>query len=92
MRADRCNRCRFWNEDMSARDPNDENFGFGQCRRKEPVLLQPLAMMLLPKLEFGQQVDPDLDVTSLTCASVWPATGATDWCGRYEPKGGGGPC
>ena len=42
----------------------------------------------LPKLEYGQQADPEIDTPRLQCASLFPASFATDWCGRFEAAAG----
>lgn len=82
--AERCNRCRFWREDMEHRDPSDENWGFGSCRRRPPVILETVAKHMLPPLRYGQQVDPDLDPLDLHSASRFSGTSSTDWCGAFE--------
>ncbi len=81
---ERCNRCRFWLENTRHRDPNDENWGFGVCRRDTPKVVDCMVQALMPKLSYGQQEDPELDTVSMSTCSMWPATGAADWCGRFE--------
>lgn len=83
--TEQCNRCRFWAEDMKERDPNDANWGFGRCRLRPPVISETYVAALIPKLEYGQQCDPDIDTTSLSTASLFPATHSADWCGEYRP-------
>lgn len=82
--AERCNTCRFWHEDLSVRDPADADFGFGHCRRRPPVVIDSVARALLPKLEYGQQSDPEIGTASMTDASLWPATFAMSWCGEFD--------
>lgn len=82
--TEQCNRCRFWLEDMKERDPNDANWGFGRCRLRPPVISESYVAAFIPKLEYGQQCDPDIDTTSLSTASLYPATHSTDWCGSFE--------
>ena len=89
--SERCNLCRFWKEDMVHRDPSDADWGFGLCRRRVPVLVSSAVMAIMPKPEFGQQVDPDIDTARLTSASLHPSTHSLDWCGEYERLGGGVP-
>lgn len=81
-----CGSCRFWRLDEAREDPNDPGCGPGWCRRDPPVLIQQMAVMLLPRLEYGQQVDPELDTNDLVSASQHPGTWSTDWCGRFERK------
>ena len=85
----RCNKCRFWLEDMADRDPNDPNWGFGSCRREPPRLIESIVKPLMPELRYGQQQDPDMGPLELVSASRFPATASTDWCGRYEAIAGG---
>jgi hypothetical protein len=80
---EQCNRCRFWCEEMKHRDPNDADWGFGRCRREPPRLSESYIAALMPKLEYGQQHDPDMDALQLSTASIFPATHSTDWCGKY---------
>ncbi|WP_156359151.1 hypothetical protein [Sphingomonas sp. Leaf242] len=84
MPAERCNKCRFWLEDMSNRDPHDADWGFGSCRREPPRLVEVIVKPLMPALAYGQQTDPDMMPLDLVSASRFPATSAIDWCGRYE--------
>lgn len=84
----RCNTCRFWLEDMSVRDPNDINGGYGSCRLRPPVLLDCIVKPLMPQLSYGQLTDPDMDPLELVSATRFPATQATDWCGQYQAPSG----
>jgi hypothetical protein len=86
MTALQCNRCRFWCEEMKHRDPNDTEWGFGQCWRKPPVLMECMVKPQLAKLEYGQQVDLGIDAVQASIASVWPATHSHDWCGKFEKR------
>lgn len=86
--SERCNRCRFWIEDMAHRDPNDADWGFGSCRRRPPVLVESVIAKTMPPLLYGQQTDPEMDALDLHAASRFPATASTDWCGEYEREGG----
>ena len=86
--AERCNRCRFWIEDIAERDPNDPDWGFGWCRRRPPVLVECIAKPLMPQLRYGQSVDPDMSPLDLVSASKHPATHSVDWCGEYERNAG----
>lgn len=79
-----CNRCRFWLEDMRVRDPRDENFGFGHCRREPPRLSEAMVKALRPKPSHNEQIEPEMTTTSMMTASLFPATFATDWCGRFK--------
>jgi hypothetical protein len=85
--VERCNKCRFWHEDMADRDPNDANCGYGSCRREPPRLVEAIVKPLMPELRYGHHTDPDMSPLELLSASRFPATGATDWCGRYEAAG-----
>lgn len=82
--TEHCNRCRFWHEDMAVRDPADVNFGFGHCRRRPPVVIDSVVSALLPKLEYGQQADPEIGTASMSNASLWPVTFAMSWCGDFD--------
>jgi hypothetical protein len=82
---EQCNRCRFWREEEDTRDQNDENFAFGHCRQSPPVILDSIAGLQVVPPRYGQQSDLDLDITDLSTATRFPATFATDWCGRFEP-------
>ncbi len=86
--SERCNRCRFWSEEMAHRDPSDDDFGFGWCRRRPPVLIETIVKPLLPALRYGQQTDEDMSALDLVSASKHPATHSLDWCGEYEPARG----
>lgn len=88
LSSERCNRCRFWSEDMTTRDPADENFGFGHCRRSPPVMIPQIAAMQIQPPSHRQQTDLELDITAAHTASRFPATFSADWCGEYEPIGG----
>jgi hypothetical protein len=55
--TDQCNRCRFWFEDMKLRDPRDENWGFGSCRRAPPVIVDCLMAAQIERPVYGQQID-----------------------------------
>lgn len=83
--AERCNKCRFWLEDMADRDPNDPDWGFGSCRREPPRLVECIIKPLMPELRYGNQTDPDMGPLALYSASCFPATSSIGWCGRYEP-------
>lgn len=87
----RCNRCCYWLEDMRSRDPADENWGFGSCRRRPPVLVECIVKPLMPQLRYGQQEDPDMDPLDLVSATRFPATTALDWCGDYRRVAEGQP-
>lgn len=84
LAAERCNLCRFWQEDMTHRDPNDPDWGFGSCRRRPPILVECIVKPLMPQLSYGQQVDPDMDLLDLISASRFPATHSVDWCGEFQ--------
>lgn len=86
--SEQCNRCRFWREDKAERDPNDPGWGFGLCRREPPRVSETYVAALMPKLEYGQQADPEIGVVAMTTASLFPATTLTDWCGRFEQREG----
>jgi len=85
--ADRCNNCRFWFEDMTVRDPNDVNWGFGSCRREPPRWIEAIAERLIPKPSYGQITDSNMSPLELIDACRFPATFATDWCGQYHSTG-----
>ncbi|MGW8278557.1 hypothetical protein ACWGK7_03550 [Sphingomonas aurantiaca] len=82
--TERCNRCRFWLEDMRDRDPNDTDWGFGSCRRRPPALVECIVRPLMPQLRYGQQEDPDMGPLDLVSATRFPATCSTDWCGEFQ--------
>jgi hypothetical protein len=84
--ANRCNRCRFWQEHMPLRDPNDEDWGFGECRRNPPVLISCLVGLQVDRPRFGQQTDLDVDPLNLSAATRFPVSTATDWCGRFSQR------
>jgi hypothetical protein len=84
--TDQCNRCRFWREDMTDRDPNDPDWGFGLCRREPPRVSEAYIAALMPRLQYGQQADPEICTTERVTASLFPATCSTDWCGRFKRK------
>lgn len=84
MPASRCNRCRHWSEDMQVRDPQDENFGFGQCRINPPVILGQIVDRLMEKPSYREQIDPDITTTSAYTATCFPVTFATDRCGQFD--------
>lgn len=90
--TERCNNCRFWNENPHHRDPADEEWGFGQCRRNTPVVVESMVKALMPPLQFGQQVDPEIDTVAMTSCSMWPATFSADWCGDFEDRNRGFVC
>lgn len=81
---EQCNRCRFWREDMSARDPGDVDWGFGHCQRKPPTLVECMVKAHMVPLRYGQQEDPEIDSVTLSTCSMFPATSSTDWCGEYR--------
>lgn len=81
---ERCNRCRFWLEDMQHRDPNNADGGYGSCRLHPPVLVECIVKPLMPQLAYGQQADPDMDPLDLVSATRFPATQSLDWCGQYQ--------
>ena len=85
--AERCNKCRFWLEDMTDRDPNDSDWGFGSCRREPPRLIECIVKPLMPQLRYGEQTDASMSPLDLLSASHFPPTHSRDWCGRYEPAG-----
>lgn len=72
---------------MTCRDPNDENFGFGSCRRKPPVIIDCLVAAQIEPPAYGQQIDLELATTELLRASRFPVTSATDWCGKFAQAG-----
>lgn len=84
--TEQCNRCRFWLEKMKHRDPNDENWGFGYCRLKPPVISETYVEALMPKLAYGQQEAPEINTVSLTTCTLYPATTSTDWCGAFVAR------
>ena len=84
MTAAQCNACRFWKLEDETKDPNDPNWGFGFCRRKPPVLVDCLIAAEIVPPRYGDQTDLDrLTPLGAYGASVYPATFATDWCGKY---------
>jgi hypothetical protein len=83
--SDQCNRCQFWLEDKAEHDPNDPDWGFGRCRRQPPRVSEAYVTALMPKLEYGQQADPEIGTVQMTTASLFPATCSSDWCGAYVP-------
>lgn len=89
--TERCQGCRYWREDARHTDPSDPSFAFGSCRREPPRIIGDIARVIMPAPEYGQQVDPEIDVVALTTATLFPATHSTDWCGQYEPVGGWPP-
>jgi len=88
---ERCNRCRFWREDLKHRDPNDVDCGLGWCRVRPPVLVECIVQPLMPQLAYGQQIDMEMDALDLISATKFPATTSIDWCGQFEPKAGEAP-
>ena len=86
MSTQQCNHCRFWREDMGRRDPNDENFGFGNCHLKPPVIVDSLIAVQIQRPIYGQVTDLAPDATEVVNASLFPATFATDWCGELVAK------
>jgi len=84
MSGEQCNRCRFWLEDKAGRDPNDPDWGFGRCRREPPRVSEAYVAALMPRLEYGQQADPEISTVEMTTASLFPATCSTDWCGHFD--------
>jgi hypothetical protein len=74
---------------MADRDPNDAAWGFGSCCRRPPVLVDCIVAATMPKLEYGQQTDPDMSPLQLISATRFPATHSADWCGEFasaEPE------
>ncbi|WP_242183129.1 hypothetical protein [Sphingomonas sp. CARO-RG-8B-R24-01] len=88
VKASRCNRCVFWLEDMRVRDPADEDFGFGACRLKPPVLIDSLVAAQIERPSWGSGDVPDdiIGTIELNRASRWPTTFATDVCGDFRVK------
>jgi len=85
--TDCCNGCRFWREKSETRDPNDAAWSFGTCRRRPPVISEALIEAVRPLPSYREAVDPELDVVTMTSASVWPATHSADWCGEFALVG-----
>lgn len=79
-----CNGCRFWKADEDTADPNDSDWGFGDCRRLPPVIIDSLIAAEIIPPRYGQQTDLEIGITSVNVASRYPATFATDWCGQFE--------
>ena len=87
--VDRCNRCRFWQEEDGTRDPEDVDFAFGKCRRKAPKIIGALAACMVERPAWGTQYTGDgyiVDTTDLSRVSLQPVTFATDWCGQFEDR------
>jgi hypothetical protein len=88
--AEHCNRCRFWQPAPKSIGEHHKEAGLGSCRVAPPVLVQQIAGMLAPRGEFMR---PELSIADTAAASIFPATFATDWCGRFEGPGYGEmPC
>lgn len=80
-----CNRCRFWRMDLTTIDPLDSDWGFGDCRRNPPVLIDSMIAAEIVPPRFGNQSDLERPCpASAYSASLWPALFATDWCGAFE--------
>ena len=77
---------------MQVRDPADEDFGFGSCRLKPPMLVDSLVEAQIERPSWGTGEIPNdiMDTISLNRASRQPVTFATDWCGEFKrnPKEG----
>lgn len=84
MTAPTCRACRFWRENESHRDPNDEGWGFGQCRRRGPIIVEAMFKAIMPAADYRTQIEPVLDDVEMTTASLWPATHSSDWCGEFQ--------
>lgn len=89
--TEQCNRCRFWKDEPRYRDPNDDDWSFGLCRRSPPVLSDAMLAATMPRPVYGQQIDSSMDALSLMPASLWPATHSQDWCGDFARRRGEGP-
>lgn len=82
---ERCLGCRFWLAEQSTFTDNmDPEWGFGRCRREPPRIIGEVARALMPHPRFGEQVEPEIAVTTLAEASLFPTVHATDWCGQYS--------
>ena len=85
MTGRQCNGCRFCKLDETTIDPNDDNWGFGFCRRKPPVLVDSIIPAEIVPPRYSHQSDLDRPgPDEAYSASIWPATFATEWCGEYE--------
>ena len=86
-----CNRCRFWREADEHRDPADENWGWGQCRRGAPQIVSAMLAPQMPQLRYGQQADIDVDAIDVATASLFPVTHSSEWCGQFDAIHSGVP-
>lgn len=84
---ERCARCRFWREDERQSDANEPEWGFGDCRRRPPRIVEAMATVMLPKAEYRRQVELEPDSVDRQQMTWFPATFATDWCGEFEEVG-----
>lgn len=65
----------------------DGSESFGWCRRNPPSLLDHMARMTIPPLGNREDnYDPEdvATVGRVQCASMFPATYGTEWCGQYQ--------
>jgi len=67
--AEQCLTCRFWQMDEKTLSNDEPDFTFGSCGRDSPVIIQPLAVMLVDPPKYSAQVDMELSITSLTDAT-----------------------
>lgn len=82
-----CKTCRFW---LPVEDGNDcpvDGTTIGWCRFNPPAISDRMAQMTIPPLgNRSDNYDPSdvADVYNVERASLFPATGYTQWCGRFE--------
>jgi hypothetical protein len=78
--ADTCASCRFWD-----RYEGSISTKLGDCRFNPPIVSEAVVRWALPG---GNCSDP-LDEFEHTIypASIFPVTGQSSWCGRYEHPG-----
>jgi hypothetical protein len=82
-----CHTCRFWLADRAPNSNEAEDETFGWCRRHPPKIIDHMARIAIRTPGFGGNVVDPEDVASsstVSNASMFPATYATEWCGRFE--------
>jgi hypothetical protein len=82
-----CHACRFWQIDPHEEIADGGEMNHGWCRREPPQIIEHMARMAIQQPGFGGiNIDRE-DVANagqVHRATLYPATFATEWCGRFE--------
>lgn len=87
-RAERCERCRFWNDDREPLGFSLIEVTYRQCRRHAPqfLLAQCPESLKMWTYDHGTDEYHAEDVAEAEAIGAFPMTYPDDWCGEFKAK------